>query len=390
MLELGDAMELDKLQIDPIYANKLNMDDFAQMLKNPNQSYKFYWFEAIVTLLPEKDVMTFAEIISEMIWQAWYTVTQYHLHLGPIKEGNAENYIEHAIHVLEKSQDTSSVMTKEKFDLLVREHWDEVKADYKGLTIYVPYRLLSSFFKDISGSDKIWDQRSRLITYAEELNKTCILPYIFLPGKGLERKIKVNHYWRQMILDNYSVIRSWIQMKKIRFLQDRNPGVPGIVYKLEDASNKQRNMTKVRTLWMTYSNQTGKPIKDIYSGEEIAADKFSLDHFVPWSYLTSDELWDLTPMDRGENSSKGNKLPDWDHYFPNLLNSQFDLYDQIFSNDTVRKKFELCKANNLNSVWAIEKLYIPGNSFEQFKNILEHYMHPIYDSAVLQGYRIWR
>ena len=37
-----------------------------------------------------------------------------------------------------------------------------------------------------------------------------------------------------------------------------------------------------------------------------------------------------------------------------------------------------------------ELLYIPDNSQEQFGNILEHNMRPIYEAAMLQGYKIWK
>jgi len=36
----------------------------------------------------------------EMICEAWHTVTHYHLRLGPTVNGNAENFLEHAINTL--------------------------------------------------------------------------------------------------------------------------------------------------------------------------------------------------------------------------------------------------------------------------------------------------
>ncbi len=44
--------------------------------------------------------LTFEEIIDEMICEAWHTVTHYHLRLGPAVNGNAENFLEHAINTL--------------------------------------------------------------------------------------------------------------------------------------------------------------------------------------------------------------------------------------------------------------------------------------------------
>ena len=36
-----------------------------------------------------------------------------------------------------------------------------------------------------------------------------------------------------------------------------------------------------------------------------------------------------------------------------------------------------------------EELYRPGNSKEEFYNILQKNMQPVYDSARRQGYEIW-
>ena len=43
-------------------------------------------------------------------------------------------------------------------------------------------------------------------------------------------------------------IRGWIKMKKIKYLQDRNPGVPGLIYKLEPEKDKERKLENVRKL----------------------------------------------------------------------------------------------------------------------------------------------
>ena len=44
--------------------------------------------------------LTFDRIIDEMICGAWHTVTHYHLRLGPTINGSSENFLEHAINVL--------------------------------------------------------------------------------------------------------------------------------------------------------------------------------------------------------------------------------------------------------------------------------------------------
>lgn len=66
-----------------IYENKLDTDKFARMFDNKAQSYKFYWFEAILNLTKMSDEdLSFEDIIDEMICEAWHTVTHYHLRLA--------------------------------------------------------------------------------------------------------------------------------------------------------------------------------------------------------------------------------------------------------------------------------------------------------------------
>ena len=42
------------------------------------------------------------------------------------------------------------------------------------------------------------------------------------------------------------------------------------------------------------------------SNQPIKKNKLSIDHVIPWSYLYSDNLWNLVYVDKDKNSSKGN------------------------------------------------------------------------------------
>ena len=86
---------------DLLYSNKLDVKKFERLISNNSQGYKFYWLEAILRILPGgKDEISFDEIINEMIWEAWRTVSHFHLRLGPAVNGKAKNFLEHAIRVL--------------------------------------------------------------------------------------------------------------------------------------------------------------------------------------------------------------------------------------------------------------------------------------------------
>ena len=393
------VQELNNL---PIYTNNLDIDKFSRMFNNKAQSYKFYWFEAILNLTKKtEEDLSFEEIIEEMICEAWHTVTHYHLRLGPTVNGNAENFLEHAINTINKcNPELPQNPSREAIKQAIKKCGKELKQDKIRLTDYVPYKLLYPFF-DVAGMEEGLsfiknDKHSKLISYMVQLPSDAKVLYTIIDGIGLQKKVRMNFYWRKMLLQNYSVIQSWVQFNKAQFLQDRNPGVPGIINKLCPENDDIRRLEQARDLWKATVELTGNPIKEIYTGNVIPLEYLSIDHFVPRSYVSNDELWNLIPMRRSLNSSKSNKLPVWDMFFKEFADYQYYLYELIFPknessrSESIINKFEKCKRNNLNAIWATETLYRPGHSRIEFSNILEHNMRPIYEAARLQGYEIWR
>ena len=116
---------------------------------------------------------------------------------------------------------------------------------------------------------------------------------------------------------------------------------------------------------------------------------YDVDHFIPWSFVMNDELWNLMPMDSSLNSSKSNRLPKWDPFFDRFASNQYLLYGFIHEKEGIYKLYEGCYRDNLHSIWAGQELYRKGNSKEEFYNILQKNMRPLYDSARRQGYDIW-
>ena len=128
-----------ELHLEIVYENHLDTDKFARMFNNKAQSYKFYWFEAILNLtVASEEDLAFEEIIDEMICEAWHTVTHYHLRLGPTVNGKAENFLEHAINILNsKPTGLSQNPSKDELKLAIKEYGRELKKDKYRLTDYV-------------------------------------------------------------------------------------------------------------------------------------------------------------------------------------------------------------------------------------------------------------
>jgi CRISPR/Cas system Type II protein with McrA/HNH and RuvC-like nuclease domain len=49
--------------------------------------------------------------------------------------------------------------------------------------------------------------------------------------------------------------------------------------------------------------------KCFITGKKIKDGDLSIDHVIPWSYIYSDDLWNLVFVSKSQNSSKGNRIP---------------------------------------------------------------------------------
>ncbi len=370
------------------YLNKLDLEGFSNMMKDPSYCYKFYWLEAIVNLISEgKTETTFNDLIDEMIANAWYSVTEFHIHLSGIVAGNVRDGLERAINKLADLSELKSNASKVEIKNAILEYDKELSAEKYQLTRKVPLHALSGFFDKY---DKNVNMNSviRLVAYIQEFNKYKErLPYILGTSSGLKREVIFNADWMQMIQDNTVAILGWIQYEKVKWLQNNNPEVPGLVYKLAPMNEKMRKLANVRNLWKGV--MTFHEVRDVFTYEIIDIGEFDVDHFVPWSFVMNDELWNLMPMDSSLNSSKSNKLPRWEPFFEQFAGNQFLMYEEIFKKDEIHKLYEKCYKDNLHSIWANQELYKPGNSKEIFFGILEKNMRPVYDSAKRQGYQVW-
>ena len=377
------------LEIDRKYYSTLDIEGFSQMMKDPSFCYKFYWLEAIVKLISEGVTeTTFDAIIDEMIANAWYSVREFHIHLSGVNtNGDVRDGLERAVLLLTKLSDLSANASKVEIKNEIKKHNRDLKVYKEQLTNMVPYRALAGFFAK-SGDVVDWGSTVRMTAYIKQFSEhQSLLPYTFGGSSRLKKQVYFNSEWIKMIQDNTVSILGWIQYEKVKWLQNNNPEVPGLVYKLAPLDEKMRKLGRVRKLWNGIIELT--EVRDVFKDDPINCKKYDVDHFVPWSFVMNDELWNLMPMDSSLNSVKSNRLPLWDLYFERFAHNQYIMYELVNQRPGLHKLFEGCYRDNLHSIWAGQELYRPGNSQEAFYNTLQKNMRPVYDSARRQGYELW-
>ncbi len=389
MAEFDTTKNEYQLIIDGKYYNSLDIDGFSHMMKDPSYCYKFYWLEAVVQLISEGVTeTTFNAIIDEMICNAWYSVREFHIHLSGIQlDGQVRDGLERAILTLSELSELPANASKVEIRNAIRKHEMELKSAKEQLTNMVPYRALAGFFPD-KLTDADWSIK-RITAYINRINsESVVLPYVLGEESKLNKKVYFQPAWTAMIQDNTVSILGWIQYEKVKWLQNNNPEVPGLVYKLLPMDEKMRKLSNVRKLWdgvLQYID-----VRDVFTEESVNPQKYDVDHFIPWSFVMNDELWNLMPMDSSLNSSKSNRLPKWDPFFSRFARNQYLLYNLIHEEESIYKLYEACYRDNLHSIWAGHELYRKGNSETEFYNILQKNMQPVYDSARRQGYEVWK
>ncbi len=360
------------------YSEELNIEYLGRLFDNTSECYKFFWFKAIVSKVIEgKQLLSYEELVDEMIADAWYMVTEYHLNLGP------KDTLESVVNLIkEKYPNLKSSEQKTKIlDLLKTTDDKDVINKKRTLTYNVPYRLQAPFMPGMKG-DRWKVSESTLI---DQINQEKRLMYYFSGLAGLSTTIQVDDDWANYIIRNQEIIRGWLEYHMILYLQKRNPSVPGIADKLYPPS--ERKLEKVKKYWKLIIGL--EPVHDIYGDVILTEKDISIDHFVPWSYVAHDEMWNLNPTTKSINSSKSNNLPDWDRYFNRLARQEYQSYRLMQKYEQIHKEFEKCAKEHINSDDIKYRVYRPGLTFEEFSGELTSVILPVYQSAQNCGFGKW-
>jgi len=222
---------------------------------------------------------------------------------------------------------------------IVLEHLKEgagISHEIKSLQEYVPFRFLRPFFASRLRSEKDTVINTMIERMASEsymhLESPCLYRFIYTP----EFSIEIHPLWFEYLTHHLSILTGFCMWNLVGYLQKNNPNVPGISNKLVEPT--QRNLKLARDFWGT-AFEKFKKVQCIYSGLEIEKEAFSLDHFLPWRFITHDLLWNIIPTPKNINSSKSDNLPDMDSYFDSFSQLQHQAV-QIVSKSEKTKLLE--------------------------------------------------
>lgn len=279
-----------QLPFDP----NISVTRLQSAFNNTSTSYKFYWFISLLEILGEKQEQKILvpEILTRMIVNAWYPIHYFKLSFG-VQDKLSDN-----VRMIQDRIGIPVNLNKRDLHQELNAIQDKsIEKSIRNLGTNVLYRFLSPWIPFVSNLDTI--ERSK------KYENNC--PYA-IEGKA----ITLHPTWHKYLLEYRKILLDFCYWNLTLYLQARNPNTPNIPNKLIKPISRS-SLVAQRQYWEIVFEKNPN-LSSIYTGIPLAKDNYDLDHFIPWSFVTHDLLWNLIPSDRKLNISKGNKLPSLDLY----------------------------------------------------------------------------
>lgn len=332
-------------------------------------TYKYFWFISIMQIHAKTDNprIDVWDIVIRMVANAWYPI-----HYFKLSFGKTDSLFE----IVMELQQTTQIPIDANADTIIKGLKDrlpdkQIRKLLNTLTLNVPYRFLSPW---INTSDN-----KEMVRRSQTFENGCL--YSLHKDSG-EFYIVLNTDWNRYLHSHYNILIDFTYWNLTLFLQSRNPNVPAIPNKLI-RPEVRNSLSKQHDYWDMVMN-IGGPIRCIYTNAELHPGDYDLDHFIPWSFVSHDLLWNLIPSDGSINSSKSNKLPELDFYLPKLAALQHHSLQLILNADKKPKVLE----DFISLGYTAREL--ANMDDVHFRELYERTFNPINQIALNMGFETWK
>lgn len=341
----------------------------GKVFANTVATYKFFWFVSILQIHAKTGNLRISvwDIVIRMVANAWYPIHYFRLSFG-----KSDSLFD----IVMKLQQITQIPIDANAETVVGGITDrlddkQVKGLLNILTLNVPYRFLSPWIQYKYDKD--------VVIRSQQLENNCLYA---LYKNGDDFYIVMNPAWDSYLHNHYNILMDYAYWNLTQFLQTRNPNVPAISNKLirPDVRN---SLAKQHDYWDMVM-EIGGPIHCIYTNKLLHPKDYDLDHFIPWSFVTHDLLWNLIPSDGSINSSKNNKLPELDLYLPKLAKIQHHALQTAINVDKPLKVLE----DYISLGYTVREL--ADMSSEQFREVYNKTFNPISQIATNMGFETWK
>ena len=276
-------------------SKNLPIHSLAACFNRTSATYKYYWFLSIIQSVEKgKTSISKNELFACMISNAWYTVNYFKVSFGK------QDLIQDTIRAIQKIE---KITIDEKQDTVFKKLTTSTKIETARQLLHfdknVPHWFLSPWFPGMVKSD--------IYLASKDFNENCLY--------ALHKdKIEINTEWISYLISNARVLKDFCFWNLSLFLQTKNPNVPDIPNKLVKPALRGSLTKQRKQFWDLVLNEVGS-VCCIYTGKKLTVANYAVEHFIPYSFVSHDLIWNLIPADKSFNSTKSNKLPSLEKYF---------------------------------------------------------------------------
>ncbi len=295
-------------------SSRVEVAKLAGVFSDTTNSYKFYWFLSILDSLREngQPLISMRDLSLRMVANVWYPLDYFKLSFG--KQDGFKPIADDVSQLLTvDNRPTAPGLITQLNRALSAADLQRLTDRVAVLLRWVPFRFIRPFFEAEMHKVPEYQVNKRIAELAAQSTKA---PYRFA-GNSIE----LHPAWVEYLQKHQGILRGFVFWHVVRFLQKHNPNVIGLSEKLEKPG--ARVLNAAGKFWKEYLAAT-PGLTCIYSGQQITAANLSLDHFLPWSYVAHDQLWNIIPAPKSVNSAKNDWLPSLPKYFNDYARLQYD------------------------------------------------------------------
>jgi hypothetical protein len=305
--------------------DQLSIESLAAAFRNVTNSYKFFWFLAILDHVQEEQsrIIAIDSLLARMVAWVWYPTSYFKLSFGKQDQLSLTVELLRQATGIEPSAGRQQVMQVALAELSTSS---TVGRAIREIGRYVPTRFLRPFFaNELTGLyDRLVDPTiQKLATEAfDDPTQPCLYKFISVPHSAIE----IHERWHTYLVQNLFILKGFCLWHLLNYLQSNNPNVPNIATKLFEPTT--RDLKQARRFWLLAFEHLVSP-RCIYSGNPLTVEDFTLDHFLPWRFVGHDMLWNIVPTPKAVNSAKSDRLPDVTLYFDGFAKLQFEALQAV-------------------------------------------------------------
>ena len=286
----------------------LDVGALSRLFDDVTTSYKHLFFAALLAEFQanglSERIFALKSLGLGMLVAAWHPVRVYRLSLG------ARDQAALVLDLLPPGDDGPVPAARLRASLAA------AGPDCGALLRFVPCRLLSPFFPgQLRGVPD--HRKDRFIRALADDGFNDVRPLYRFSGPDA---IELHPDWAAYLTANFPIVVAWAERRWIAYLQARNPAVPAVSEKLSAPPRRDPLRAQTR-YWSKALAMMPEAPRCIYTDRPLDRERFHLDHFLPWTFVCHDSLWNLLPVSPEANISKGNRLPDAS-YLPAFAASQ--------------------------------------------------------------------